>query len=731
MDLKRFRTETLRGKDGQPLTQTEFGDTLGITQEQVSRWEKNPDSVSLKVIRTICNTFGVTPDVLFADFQTETIEPLDLGEPLTQYELKQQMLEVYTSNHLKSLKIFAQLSTMGDAYIEKMKAFKELQHIKPIVGFVGRYDTGKSKMINSLCGSEILPTGWAPTTAIPVLLKHAKSRPDWVDADVLILGTKPEFDMPSEAAGYADAVSPDYAELLLDIRYFQPQYKSTIQDKLIESGDYKLLEKYGTYSSPFIADSNLSKVPYLAVVYIDAPILKTCDLLDMPGIPEYATVHELKFIDALNMVNHVVYLSKATKFMDRVDVRILNKLMTRLSIGENSDNNDAPLTGLTIVASQAHMAKDSSSINTSLDRGAKHLWDQLQSFSEAQGKTSNISQQNVRDICAPYTANSKELRERFESIFASALLDHAVPYQLDWYTSYFAEFKREALETLTEEIKIYEVFNEDIDLADSPHTKFLTNQADNIRPFFEWVDQEVQQHQAVVTELFSDWWKMNMNASLIIELIDDNNYTKKEAHELIGFTLSEYIINKLRMFNNVRCDLFYDDCLPILASYQFATEGDGILSPTDIIHIPNETHRLQALASYHELHNLSGWEEVIETVHWHDFKDVDGTSNISLNDVRIKNPTGSVDELSWKEQLAIRVIEFLELRGAHGLYSTAISSSWGDYKNTLARIVSKQEHQRKQNINMYRNDAHSEPDLIKDVIQGLIELRNIIKTIVW
>ena len=718
MDLRRFRKETLRGKDGETPTQAALGDALGVTQDQVSRWEKNPDSITVKAINLICDTFGISPNVLFDDFQPKTIEAFDLGDPLGDYELNQKMVEQYTSIQLSNLTHVPDLAPAGRGVIKTLESFKGFQHIKPIIGFMGRYDSGKSKMINSLCGSDVLPMGWSPTSAIPVLLKHIKSRPDWVEDDVLILGSPP---------------SP-HDQQLSELRYFYPNSKSDIADILVDSGDYNLLQQYGTYSSSPTTNRKHQFAPNLAIIYADAPILKTCDLLDMPGIPANASPEELEFLRAIDMANYVIYLSKTNTFMDRVDVHALNKLLTQFATETKSDDNHDPLVRLIIVASQAHLVKDTSTVNSQLDTGAKHLWNQLPKSMKTEGKGINLSYKNIRDKCVSYTANDMVLRANFEQTLTSTLLDHSVPFLVTWFADYYADFKEGAHRSLTEEIEIYKVFIDGMDLDKSPITEFLVNwdknKKDNV-DYRIWLQKKAYQHSKRIQDRFSSWWNENVNASLIIDLIKNNNYTKKEAQKLIGFSLSERLINELRIMQNTEYSIYYKDYEPFLAAYRIGNRDDKMLSTAGTIYIPEESLQFKVLSSKQVMHNLDSWGNTMGSIPGRG-SEFEKNLSKSLSGVLIKSPVGLPNEQSWQDQLADKVIQFLKQEEVLWHYNSAINDSWLHHGETLKEI----EHIREKQYSLWK-DLYDESSTcydngqLEEIVQGLNALRNIVNTITW
>lgn len=57
------KIKELRNRDGR--TQENLADALGVTNQAVSRWEKNGSYPDMELIPSIANYFGITIDELF------------------------------------------------------------------------------------------------------------------------------------------------------------------------------------------------------------------------------------------------------------------------------------------------------------------------------------------------------------------------------------------------------------------------------------------------------------------------------------------------------------------------------------------------------------------------------------------------------------------------------------------------------------------------------------------
>ena len=118
----------------------------------------------------------------------------------------------------------------------------------------------------------------------------------------------------------------------------------------IASGKVDILRKFGTRQG-----GGLSTKAGSAVVFIDAPILLNCDIVDLPGFgTETRSDDEITF-KAAQRTDILIYLSQANGFMRIEDSTYLKQNVRNLPVWEKKGENKLkPLSNLFVVASQAH-----------------------------------------------------------------------------------------------------------------------------------------------------------------------------------------------------------------------------------------------------------------------------------------------------------------------------------------------------------------------------------------
>ena len=248
MDLKSFREDKLK------ITQSAFAELIGVEQSSISRWEKNPNSITLPVVQKILEKTGVSYEEL-TGWKKPIPKHLDVNNTWEKANFTKCTLSDYISTALGDKNLPDEYKK---AYVEDLNNVITANLVKPKVAIVGRSDTGKSTLINALLGTDKMPTSWTPTTSIAVYIKHVADKPAFIEEDAWV---------------FANQVG---AECLWDERKLNDE--SYCRSWKIAAGGVEILHSFGTRQG-----ENYNKEAGSAVVFIDAPVLKTCDIVDLPG----------------------------------------------------------------------------------------------------------------------------------------------------------------------------------------------------------------------------------------------------------------------------------------------------------------------------------------------------------------------------------------------------------------------------------------------------------------
>ncbi|WP_026906787.1 dynamin family protein [Paucisalibacillus globulus] len=348
-DLRYFREEILH------QTQSEFANVMEKSQNTISRWEKEPKSITLDILDEIAQKSGYSViDLLNIENVSRKPWKCDSSNASCLIELTKELNTKLAQ--LKNVRKNVQTESLNyTKYIEKLSniykhSFKKIH--KPTIAFLGNSDVGKSTLINTLIGQEVLPSGWTPITSLSIYVKHIEDKPKYLNDDSAIVVSSPLKGQPLNI------------DWLTDEKYFQAS--------CIESGSTALLEKYGSREGK-IYKEKLSEAE-AAVVYVDAPILKLCTLLDLPGFGTSDDVNDdLKAAEGKENADIYVYMSLANAFMRGTDITYLKDILDRMKPFENGQNGLDPLSNLFVVASQAHVVSSNEELNKILSDGANRM----------------------------------------------------------------------------------------------------------------------------------------------------------------------------------------------------------------------------------------------------------------------------------------------------------------------------------------------------------------------
>lgn len=401
MDLKSFREDKLK------ITKSKFAELIGVEQSSISRWEKDPGSIPFQVIQKILEKTGVSYEVL-TGWKKPISQPLDVNNTWEKANFTKCTLSDYISAALGNMNLPDEYKK---AYVEDLNNGITVNLVKPKVAIVGRSDTGKSTLINALLGTDKMPTSWTPTTSIAVYIKHVADKPAFIEEDAWV---------------FANQVGE---EILWDERKLNDE--SYCRSWKIAAGGVEILRSFGTRQG-----ENYNKEAGSAVVFIDAPVLKTCDIVDLPGFgTETESDDDITFATA-QKADVVLYLSQANGFMRIEDITYLKRNISELPTWEKKGENSLkPLSNLFVIASQAHTINSGNRVQLKeiLDVGCANLiktlpkeyWDnrkKLSGYDYADNGFKELRSRffaytiDIPDICSPFNNALTEILESLPAI---------------------------------------------------------------------------------------------------------------------------------------------------------------------------------------------------------------------------------------------------------------------------------------------------------------------------
>lgn len=313
----------LRGRREQArLNLSELGHLLDLHPTQVSRYEQNPENTPFRIVRAwlaACGEVRVKAGVDFGD----PYAPLHaaIGR-ISNHGVRQPELKDGDTHH-----------PLGVA--DALAAVRQLSR-KPRIVLSGRFDAGKSRLINVLMGQDRLPSAYRPATRLVCFVRHIDDKPIWQREDIWIFG---------------EGFTPDH----LDDREGSERYR-------LVAGDSETLTRFN--DDPRLLGSTAGEA-VAATVYVDAPILRVCDFVDTPGLGDSERDDQLgKSIYGAG--DAILYLSPINGFLNAEDTRALGTLLQALP-----QRDDEPaLRRLFVLATHAHSDVSEAEINKALDAAA-------------------------------------------------------------------------------------------------------------------------------------------------------------------------------------------------------------------------------------------------------------------------------------------------------------------------------------------------------------------------
>lgn len=519
MNLRSFREDKLKIK-----TQAEFAKLIGVEQSSISRWEKDPSSITIDIIQRILDKTGATFQEL-TGWEKPRPAPLNVEDTWKKADFTKRTISDYVAGALKTMDLPEDIQA---AYVDDLKAGIAASLVKPKVAIVGRSDTGKSTLINALLGTDKMPTAWTPTTSIAVYIKHSSDKPAFIEEDAWI---------------FADHCGNE--TLWNERRLYDEAYCRSWK---IAAGGAEILGAFGTRQG-----ESYGKAAGSAVVFLDAPVLKDCDIVDLPGFgTETESDDDITFA-AARKADVILYLSQANGFMRIEDITYLKRNISELPVWEkNGENTLKPLANLFIVASQAHTVNNGNraQLTEILDVGCRNLLKTLpEGYWDGRANASGYAysadgQRELRARCFAYTVDIPDLCRPFLDELARLL--EALPDIIhDGTKKFVRRYTAARRPALTGEIRKYEGIVAERDKYERLLTEIEKNElkrAQDNDARKEDIRAEIGRLRRETVSEFSAYTAKVVSVDALVSLMREKGVrNKKDDVELFGSALQSMI----------------------------------------------------------------------------------------------------------------------------------------------------------------------------------------------
>ena len=716
--LKDFREDYLK------LTQAELAELIGVRQDRISRLEQNLDTISLEELVLLSKKTGKSLDEI-TNYKRDIPNKLEVKDSWN----KVRYIKSTIINYIKDYSPKNNLNY--ESKIEELRKNIEAIARKPRIVFSGKSDSGKSTMINALLGKEKMPTNWTPTTSIIVYVKDILDRPAYMEEELWIFkkGKDEEWD---------------------DTRLYDEKY---CREWKIAGGNAEMLSQYGVRKG-----EEYNKDIGSAVLFIDSPILKNCDILDIPGITAGIDSDNIAASQAKLKADVLVYLSQASGFLQTEDANYLKEALEVLPPLEKIEGTGlSPMSNLFVVATHAHHINPRTDLKKICDSGCDRFTKTLpESFWKRYSSNSKklFSEKDLRKRFFTYTTDIEDLREDFEKELKNTIenLPKLLENEVFNLTKEYA--KSESSE-MKREIENYEkLINKREDCSklleeikkNEPKRKFsLEENNRNVKNRIFDLDTETKRK-------FKEDFNQMLTEENIIKIIDKRGYKNKKADlEELGSYISSEIQDIYRKNLEKTTEKFKDTMDEYLVETQKSLELTNSSSGINIdLDFDFKSAFIGGLAGAATLGGLAFWASTLGNLGAYILV-AKGVSVLSALGISIAGGTATATAFvasiggpitlgiaaallvgvaiwgifsdSWKKKIAKKIIE--EFKKHVTKYDEAITQYWLDTENGFDIAKNKMEEEWEKYINNLEDELYNyDINKLKETLKNAKEVKD-------
>jgi transcriptional regulator with XRE-family HTH domain len=411
INLKELRTNA-------KLSQNELGLRLNLSQAQVSYYESEPGNAALELVEIWCGVCGTSLEAASRAGTQVNHSGIDAGDPYAALRRQLELLQQYVGTAPEIPENFPPLSITPADFVLKIREWKR----KPTVLIAGKFDSAKTRLANTLLGSNNLPSQYTPTTSVVTFVRHVSDRPAWQREEVWIMG-----------------------------KNFNPSRwddREHCESEKVMAGSFDTLRKFGTKESQGEAIGAKS-----ALVYMEAPILRSCTLIDSPGYDDDYEEEQMTNASS-KLADILIYTSPAKGFLTTSDRLQLGGLLRSLSVvGAPSDIPAAQYRNLLLVATHADPSISDAELKRILDLGSGKFY---KHFKDSVFQGRHISEAELRTRFFTFWYENQQRRETLESELKALLAEYLPPLLRDKIELELKCIKSQSKGYFAEQIQAYQ-----------------------------------------------------------------------------------------------------------------------------------------------------------------------------------------------------------------------------------------------------------------------------------
>ncbi|MDD4728834.1 MAG: 50S ribosome-binding GTPase [Dysgonamonadaceae bacterium] len=464
----------------------------------------------------------------------------------------------------RSKKYREQWGNNYDKYISELRESVAKVISKPKIAIVGHSDVGKSRLINSIIGSEKMPTAWSPTTSITVYIKHINDRPSYIEEEAWVFRASVD-----NVVGWDD-------EKLKDEEYCR-KWK-------LSSGSADILRDYGTRQGEMYGKNEAGA----AVIFVESDILKNCDVIDLPGFGTGDRVEDdIMTLKVKEYADILIYMSHAGQFLQGEGIEYLKETINSLNIIENKKENSLkPLSNLFIVASHAHTVDSGNlnSLNNILDSGCTRFFKTLPEGyfmykSSVSGYTYDFDV--VRSRFFTYTIDMEQIRKPFENEL-KALVEILPKIISDKAKAFIGDFIKSTGVNMDKEIEEYTNIINKKDEYETLIKEIERNEPqranDNQNRRMDLVSEIKKMKKASVSQ-FADFYGKTISVDEIVKIIKDKGFKKKkEDAQLLVSYINSTLQGKIQELLKIESEKLKEKIDQYVSDFEVSIKTDKFIA---------------------------------------------------------------------------------------------------------------------------------------------------------
>lgn len=741
------------------LTQADIAKSFGITQAQVSKYEANGE-IPTRLLRAWAEVIGCTIDDLLPPLSVEEESVFDFdnslyGSLIEDLNLLLQYIDDRFSHYKESRDVSVSPTQFGyrpawtgpidlgesrdvlvsptiEQFRDRVTALKE----KPWVVLTGHFDTGKSHLCNFYLGGNWLPTGYRPVTRYPTFVRHIFDRPQWFNEDLWLMGS--EFD----------------AEKWDDKQY--------CTENRILAGSWDTLEQHAT-----LKGKKDSSEEGAVLAFVDAPLLHSCVLVDLPGYDD--TMTNASIIDRLGRRAAILlYLCRAQGFLDGGDFARLGHLLRALPQYKEIDDNFPTLGNLFIIVSHAHHGITKKQLeNQILEGGSEDFYEHFKGNLLAKLSSSEqpILLEDIRKRFFSFYQEIPERRKKLEQALKLLLGDQMPLIKERSVKQEILKFKEEGKAIYSKEIDKYEKILRDKKEAKKHYERLEREEPERKKRHdreVKRIEQEIIKFGGQDIENFRAVFKGETKVEKIEKMIKERYKGEKKKAEKHA---SAYVLEEIQSKTEGFRSNMVDKTSKLIESFVQGTRKKGKLGAQDIgeISTPFDARGafLGGLAGLSTLGALGAWAATLGNLGGYVIV-AKGVSTLSALGISFTGGTAGVVALvsalggpitlglgvalavggffswlfrdGWERRLAKKIKDVFEKEDVLSKIEDNIKSFWRETRTAFKKGADSLDKQHKNHIKELKDafgNSQENLNVLEKRLENYEEIRNFFAAIPW